>query len=52
MSRTSVIIDDLDILRPDFRPAEAHSPLIVDADAVLSLTISYQRLQPIARRRR
>jgi len=46
-----VIVDNLDIFWPGFRPAEAHSPLVVDADAVLSLTISCQRLQPIARRR-
>ena len=44
----SVIIDDLDIRRAGTRPLEADAVLIVDSNAVLSPTISTQRLQPIA----
>ena len=43
-----VIIDDLDIRRAGTRPLEADAVLIVDSNAVLSPTISTQRLQPIA----
>ena len=43
-----MVINNLDIFWPIWRPHKAHAKLIVDADAVLSGTITFQRLQPIA----
>jgi hypothetical protein len=45
-----VVVDDLDAgpARSPTRPFEADPPLIVDANAVLALAISLQRLEPIA----
>jgi hypothetical protein len=31
-----VVVDDLDIVRSSFGPAETDAPLVVDADAVLT----------------
>ena len=45
----SMIVYDLNILRT-FIPAEAHSELIVHADAVLSGAVAFQNFQPVARR--
>ena len=44
-------VDDLDIGWPSIRPDEANPPLIVDADAVLTLPVASQPLQPIRGRR-
>jgi hypothetical protein len=52
MLSPSVIVHDLDILWPAIGPNEADAPLVVDANAVLSRTIPFQLLQPIARGRR
>ena len=38
-----MIIDNLDVPRIGLTPGKAYPPLIVDADAVLSLTIGLQR---------
>ena len=32
-----MVVDNLDVIRMSFRPAEADPPLVVDADAVLAL---------------
>ena len=45
-----MIIGYFNISRALFSPAEADAVLIVDADAVLSLPVSGQHLQPVARR--
>ena len=42
-----MIVDYLDIVCMSVRPAEADPPLIVDAYAVLSFPIAFQRLQPV-----
>jgi len=42
-----VVIHDLDLVRVPVAPLEAHSPTIVDANAVLAGTISHQLLEPI-----
>jgi hypothetical protein len=44
-----VIVRDLDVLSAAFGPAEAHAPLVVYPDAVLSGAISFERFEPIAR---
>jgi len=49
----SVILDALDVdgvVRP-VGPLEADSPLIVDANAVLTASIAPQRLEPVAGQR-
>jgi hypothetical protein len=48
-----VRVDDLDVGGPAvaLRPLEADPPLIIDADAVLTLPISAQRFEPVARQR-
>jgi hypothetical protein len=48
--RTLVVVDDLDTCGPHRGPREAHSPLIVDADAVLANPITFQRFKSIAGR--
>ena len=45
-----MVVHNLDILRPFARPHKAHAKLIVNADAVLPGTITFQRFQPIAGR--
>jgi hypothetical protein len=42
-----MIIHDLHVRRPSFRPPETNSKLIIDPDAVLPGTISSERLQPV-----
>src|SRR5215218_5683306 len=46
----SVIIRYFDALRACFGPDEAYPVLIVDANAVLTFTVTLQRFQPISRR--
>src|SRR3546814_12161772 len=48
----SMVVDDLDMVGASTRPYETDSPLIVDADAVLSCPITFERFQAIARRHR
>ena len=43
-------IDYLDRIRDVFRPHKTDTPLVVDADAVLSFTIIFQGFEPIGRR--
>jgi hypothetical protein len=50
MGGTLVIIDDLDIVGMSRSKSEADSPLVIDADAVLAVTIAAQLLQTISRR--
>jgi hypothetical protein len=40
----------LNVLRARVSPAEANSPLIIDADAVLSAAFPFQRFKMITRR--
>src|SRR3546814_17992820 len=46
----SVVIDDLHVVRIAAAPAEADTPLVVDPDAVLSLAIAFEQLQPVCGR--
>jgi hypothetical protein len=43
-----VVVNDLDLLWAGFRPDEAEPELVVDADAVLAMAVSPERLQAIA----
>jgi hypothetical protein len=47
-----VIIHNLDFVRIAVLPDKADSPLIVDANTVLTLTVAVERFQPIAGGRR
>ena len=46
----SVIIDDLDLVRTVFPPAEANAPLVVDSDGVLAFAVSLESFQTVAGR--
>lgn len=46
----SVVIHNLDLPSMAIEPYKAHSPLVVDANTVLSRPISRKRFQAIARR--
>ena len=46
-----MIINDFNILRSRSGPAEADAPLIVDTNAVLTLSIAIQSLKSVAGRR-
>ncbi len=46
-----MIIHDLDIVCVPFAPNEADTPLVVDPDAVLPLSVAVQGFQAISRRR-
>jgi hypothetical protein len=46
-----VIIHDLDIVCVPFTPNEAETPLVIDPNAVLSLSVAVQGFQTISRRR-
>jgi hypothetical protein len=45
---SSVIIDDLDVVGIPAGPAEAHSPLVIDSDAVLSPPVTCYCFEVIA----
>ena len=47
-----MVIHNLNIVRIAVAPHKADAPLIVDANAVLSLSIALERFQVITRRRR
>src|ERR1700726_820305 len=53
MMRLLMIIDNLDVDRPGraFRPFKADPPLVIDANAVLTLPVALQPFQPVARQR-
>ena len=42
-----VVVDDLDVMRVAGPPSKTDSPLSVDADAVLSSTITFQLLESV-----
>src|ERR1041384_722929 len=44
--RSSVVVDDFDLVRIVFTPDETYPPLVVDADRILSAPFAFQRLQP------
>src|SRR5882672_4959609 len=46
-----VVVGNLNVRRPCFGPNEADPELVIDADAVLSCSITYQRFEAITRRR-
>src|SRR5581483_11590967 len=50
MGISSVVVDDLDIVRPAGPPAKADPPLLVDPDAVLAGSVTDKLLEPISRR--
>ena len=45
-----MIIHDLNLARAGrpFGPREANPPLVIDADAVLTLPVAFERFQPVA----
>jgi len=43
-----MIINNFDILCESVRPVKAHSPLVIDANAVLTGTTAFERLKVIA----
>ena len=45
-----MVVHNFDLIRTIRLPDEAHPPLVVDADAVLTLPFPLERLQLIARR--
>src|SRR5689334_24733432 len=45
---SSVVIHDFDVFRTGRRPTKTQTPLVVDADAVLTRTVALQRLEAIA----
>lgn len=45
-----MIVCDFDLLRVGSIPCETNAPLVIDANAVLTGTAAFQRLQSVARR--
>ena len=43
-----MVIGNFDVKRVGVNPTETDSPLIVDANAVLTLSIAAQRFEPVA----
>lgn len=50
MTRSLVIINDFNVVGIAIMPAKTDAPLIIDADAVLSLSVTREYFQTIARR--
>lgn len=50
IEESSVVIRNLDIVRITLAETKADSPLVIDRDRVLSLSIANQRMQSVARR--
>jgi hypothetical protein len=46
---TSVVVDNLDLVRVSVPPAEAYPPLVIEADRVLALPIAVELLKPVPR---
>jgi len=44
-----MIVNDLDVVSVPTCPNEADPPSVVDTDAMLSLAVTFQRFQPVAR---
>lgn len=49
-NRLLIIVCDLDIMRVALLPDEAQTPLIIDADAVLTHSVVFKCFQSVARR--
>ena len=47
----SVVVDNFYVFGPCVRPAKAYSPLFINTDAVLSLSVACERLKVIPGRR-
>lgn len=45
-----MVIDDLDLVRTVFPPADADAPLVVDSDGVLAFAVSLEDFQAVAGR--
>lgn len=45
-----MVVHDLNVPRGAFSPLEAYPPSIIDADAVLPVTVAEQRFEAIPRR--
>ena len=45
-----MVVHNLNVFRACIGPAEANAPLIIDADAVLSAAVPFQRFKMITRR--
>jgi len=45
-----VIVHNFDLVGVAFAPTKADSPLVIDADAVLPLSVALESFKPIARR--
>jgi hypothetical protein len=52
MDLASMVVNDFDGFRTAVGPDKADSPLVIDADAVLASPATFQRFQPICRRRK
>jgi hypothetical protein len=50
LGKSSVVVDDFDLVRMAFSPNETNSPLIIDANRMLSLPFAPQGFKPVARR--
>lgn len=50
MSFELVVVNDLDLLGTSLGPGETDPPLVVNSDAVLTRSITFELFQPIARR--
>jgi hypothetical protein len=46
---SSVVIDDFDFVGITFRPRKTQPPLVIDANAPLAFSISFQGFQPVLR---
>lgn len=44
-----MVIHDLDFIGVPLAPRKANAPLVIDADAVQTFPIVFQRLQPVSR---
>lgn len=51
MDRSSVVVNEFDLVRVAVQPSKADAPLIVDANTMLSGAITFELLEAIARRR-
>jgi hypothetical protein len=47
---SSMVVDNLDIMRVMPDPPEADAPLVIDPDAHLSGALAFQRFEPVSRR--
>ena len=46
-----MVVCDLDLMRVALPPHEAQTPLVIDANAMLTRSVVFERFQPVARRR-